>query len=109
MVSDKFISSSIPEKERWWTALSYFFSPILPSVFLYIFDLEDYPFLKQHIYQALIMGILFVLTMPLILAATLFIGGLFWLVMPYWAILAYNGQAVSIPWITAWIKDQGWV
>ena len=100
--------SPIPEKERWWAALSYVFSPILPAGLLFIFDLEDYPFLKKHIYQALVMGGVLMLSMPLILAATLCVGGLFWFIMPYWALQAFNGQSITIPWITDWVKQQGW-
>jgi hypothetical protein len=100
--------SQISQKERWWAALSYVFSPVLPAVLLYILDLDEYPFLKEHLYQALVMGILFLLTMPLILPATLCLGGLFWLIMPFWALQAFNGQSITIPWVTDWIKSRGW-
>jgi uncharacterized protein len=105
-LADLKLPNSPSEKERWWAALSYVFSPILPAVLLAIFDLEDYPFLKQHIFQALAMGVLFLLTMPIILPSTLCIGGLFWLVMPYWCLQAYQGQTIVIPWITDWVKNQ---
>jgi hypothetical protein len=100
--------SKISEKERWWAALSYIFSPLLPAALLFILDLDDYPFLKQHIAQSLVMGAIFLLTMPLILASTLGIGGVFWLIMPYWAFKAYNSQNVTIPWVSAWVNSQGW-
>ena len=101
--------SIISEKERWWAALSYIFSPILPATLVFILDLNEYPFLKKHIYQSMAMGIIFVLTMPLILAATLCIGGLFWLIMPYWGMLAFNGHEIAIPWVSTWIKEQGFI
>ena len=96
------------EKERWLTALSYFFSPIFPAVLLFIIDLDDNPFLKSHIYQALVMGVVFVLFLPFFMVVTLGVGGLFWLIMPYWAALAFNGQNFQIPFVSAWIKRQGW-
>ena len=101
-------SRSITEKERWWAALSYVFSPFLPAVLFYILDMDDYPFLKQHLFQALVVGILFLISMPVVLASTLCIGGLFWLVMPYWSLQAYNGRTVTIPWVSHWVAAQGW-
>ena len=99
--------SSLPsEKDRWWAALSYVFSPILPIILLALFDLDDYPFLKEHIYQSLAVGILFLLSMPIILPSTLCIGSLFWLIMPYWCLQAYMGQSITIPWVTEWVKNQ---
>jgi hypothetical protein len=99
----------ISEKERWWAALSYIFSPCVPAVLFFIFDLDEMPFLKSHIYQALAAGIIFALLLPLLLAATLGIGGLFWLIMPYWALKAYHGENIIIPWISTFVKEQGWV
>lgn len=102
------IPSTITEKERWYAALCYFFSPFFPAVLLFILDLNDYPYLKTHIFQSLVMGLFFLIFMPFLLITSLGVAGLFWLIMPYWSLLAFNGQSINIPWISAWVKDQGW-
>lgn len=40
---------------------------------------------------------------------TLGCGGILFLVMIYWGIKAYQGEYVTIPVITDFIKKQGWV
>ena len=100
--------STISEKERWWAALSYVFSPILPAVLMFIFDMDEYPFIRKHIYQAMVLGVFFLLVMPIILPATLCVGGVFWLLLPFYALQAFNGQQISIPWVSTWVKQQGW-
>jgi hypothetical protein len=100
--------STISEKERWWAALSYIFSPLLPAALIFILDLDEYSFLKQHIYQAIVMGLFFLFTMPIILTSTLCVGVIFWFIMPYWAFQAFNGQKITIPWVSSWVKSMGW-
>jgi hypothetical protein len=99
----------ISEKERWWAALSYCFSPFIPAALLFIFDLDELPFLKSHIYQALVMGIIVIVLLPLVLVSTFGLGGVFWLIMPYWSLKAYHGEQVTIPWVSELVKEQGWV
>ena len=108
MENQGILSQNISRQERWWSALVYFFSPFLPAVLFFILDLDEYPFLKSHIYQSLLAGILLALTLPLIIIASLGIGGLVWLILPYWAIKAYGGETITIPWISHYIEEQGW-
>ncbi|MCE1255028.1 MAG: hypothetical protein LWX83_15960, partial [Anaerolineae bacterium] len=95
-------------QDRWLTALVYLLSPLFPAILFFIIDINDYPFLKSQIYQALLFGILLTVTLPLIVIATLGLGAFIWLILPFWAIKAYGGENIIIPIISHFVEEQGW-
>ena len=73
-------------------------------------DKKDRPFIKSHNVQALAYGIViyvltFVLTFALIGPCIGLVG---WGFAIYWALKAYQGEQVTIPVITDFVKNQGW-
>ena len=60
------------------------------------------PFLKAHNAQALILGIIAVIT------SSFCVGILVWFYMIYLGVQAYNGKLVEVPVITNLCKNQGW-
>jgi uncharacterized protein len=95
-------NSEITSDDKLWALLAYIFSPLVPIIILVMEDKKNRPFLKAHNAQALILGIIMVIT------STFCIGLLVWFYQIYLGIQAYNGKTVEIPVITNLCKNQGW-
>lgn len=101
--------NDVTSNDKLLMALGYIFTPIVSIILLLMEGYKDRPFIKAHNAQALAIGVI-----QVILAATSFtcITGVLWLVLfiaqLYWAYQAYQGQEVNIPFITDFVKNQGW-
>jgi uncharacterized membrane protein len=71
-------------------------------------DKKDRPFIKAHNIQALVIGIILMIIVPVIAVFTLGCGSVIWFIMIYWAFKAYQGEMVNIPVVTDFVKGQGW-
>ena len=100
--------SEITSDDKLWAALAYFLSPIVPIIILLMEDKKNRPFIKSHNIQALIMGLLLGIIVPVIGTFTLGCGFILWFIMWYWAYVAYTGKAINIPVVTDFCKNQGW-
>ena len=91
--------------DRLWAALSYLpvVWPIVAIVMLVWEEKKNRPYIKYHAIQSLATGA------AAFLLSFLCIGFLVYLYMFYLAYLAYQGQDVTVPVITDFIKKQGWV
>ncbi|MBI3241923.1 MAG: hypothetical protein HYZ49_06485, partial [Chloroflexi bacterium] len=91
----------VTSDDKLWALLSYVFSPLTPVIIiLFLPDKKDRPFIKSHNMQALILGIVTVVT------SGICIGILIWLYQVYCGIQAYSGKPVVIPVITDFVKNQ---
>ncbi len=104
---------SITSDDKLWSALSYVFPPIVGILVLLIEEKKARPFIKYHAVQSIAASIAFFLLGIVLSIVTLGFGtlclpliGLFFL---YWAYKAYQGEFVEIPWLSNFIKGQGWV
>ena len=95
-------NSEVTSDDKLWAALTYVFSPIVPIIIMLMEDKKNRPFLKAHNVQALILGIITVLT------SGFCVGILVWIYALYLAYQAYQGKLVEVPVITKLCKDQGW-
>jgi uncharacterized membrane protein len=95
-------NSEITSDDKLWALLAYIFSPLVPIIIMVMEDKKNRPFLKAHNAQALILGIIAVIT------SSFCIGILVWFYMIYLGIQAYNGKLVEVPVITNLCKGQGW-
>jgi uncharacterized protein len=86
--------------DRLWAALAYVFSPLVPIIILLMADKKDRPFIKAHNAQALILGIVTVVT------STFCVGILVWFYQLYCGYQAYQGQLIEIPLISNLVKNQ---
>lgn len=101
----------VTSDDRLWAFLAYLFSPLIPIVILLMEDKKDRPFIKAHNLQALVVGAVNVV-IGLILGWTIIfscIPLIIWLVMVYWGIQAYQGKYVTIPVVTDFVRNQGWI
>ena len=95
-------NSEITSDDKLWALLAYIFSPLVPIIIMVMEDKKNRPFLKAHNAQALILGIIAVIT------SSFCVGILVWFYMIYLGIQAYNGKIVEVPVITNLCKGQGW-
>jgi len=101
MSSDPMMSD-VTSDDKLWALLAYVFSPLAPIIIMLMADKKDRPFIKSHNIQALILGIISVVT------ASFCIGILVWFYQVYCGIQAYGGKPVVVPVITDFVKNQGW-
>jgi uncharacterized membrane protein len=85
--------------DKLWAALAYVFSPLVPIIIMLMPDKKDRPFIKAHNTQALVLGIITVVT------STFCVGILVWFYQLYCAYQAYQGQTVEIPVISGMFKS----
>lgn len=100
---------AINDDDKLWALLAYVFTPLVPIIILLMEDKKERPFIKAHNAQALAWGVLNVIVGTVL---SVFLCGipslLMWLVAIYWGWQAYQGQEVTIPIITDFVKQQGW-
>ena len=104
------VNPDITSDDKLWSLLGYIFAPLVSIILLLIDDKKERPFIKFHAVQASVLGGILVLLSILIgwTVVGMCVPGILWLVMIYWGIQAYQGEYVTIPVITDFIKKQGW-
>ena len=102
---EEVLVNGISENDRVWAAIAYAFAPLSPILILILDDKSDIPFVKEHLMQALTVGVLFML----ITLITLGFGAISWVIPLYLAFKAYNGESFQIPILYEFIENQGWV
>ena len=105
---EQFNQEEITSDDKLFAALAYVFAPLVPIIILFIEDKKNRPFIKAHNAQALVIGIVMAILVPIIAAFTLGCGAVLWLIMFWWAYKAYQGEYVTIPVVTDFCKNQGW-
>ncbi|MEJ2746527.1 MAG: DUF4870 domain-containing protein [Anaerolineae bacterium] len=105
-------TDGITDDDKLWAFLAYVFTPIVPIILLLMEDKKDRPFIKAHNAQALAWGIVNVVGGTILSSVLFFCLGapsiLIWAVGVYWGWQAYQGQEVTIPFLTDFVKQQGW-
>ena len=104
------IYEEITSDDKLWAALAYVFSPLVSIIILFMDDKKDRPFIKAHNAQALAVGLInavvgTALSFTVVLAC---VPLLVWFALLYWAYKAYQGEYITIPLITDFVKNQGW-
>lgn len=98
------VNPDITSDDKLWALLSYLF-PIIAVVVLLMEDKKNRPFLKFHAVQSIAATVV----LTIIATVTIGCGSILFLAMIYWGIKAYQGEYVTIPFVTDFIKKQGWV
>jgi hypothetical protein len=104
--------SDITSDDKLWALLAYALSPLVPIIIMLMEDKKNRPFIRAHNAQALAWGLVNLVGGTILSGLLFFCFGLpsllIWGVGVYWGIQAYNGKYVEIPWLTNFIKSQGW-
>jgi len=102
----------VTSDDKLWAFLAYVFTPLVPIIIMLMEDKKNRPFLKAHNAQALVWGLINVVGGTILSSVLFFCFGLpsilIWAVGVYWGWQAYQGQEVTIPFITDFVKGQGW-
>ena len=107
------MSGDITSDDKLWALLAYVLSPIVPLIIMFAMpDKKDRPFIKAHNAQALVWGLVNVVIGTVLSSVLFFCLGapsiIIWAVGAYWGYQAYQGNLVTIPFITDFVKNQGW-
>jgi uncharacterized membrane protein len=104
--------ADVTSDDKLWALLAYlpFVGWIIAIVALLMEDKKSRPFIKFHSIQALILAIVNgivagILAVVVIGACTFIIGAIY---MLYIGIKAYQGESVKVPFVSDFIKKQGW-
>ena len=98
---------SVTSDDKLWALLGYILSPIVPLILLLMEDKKNRPFIKYHSVQALAIGIVELIL--IILAVGLCLSPLLFIYAVYCGIKAYQGEYVTIPVLTDFLRKQGWL
>lgn len=106
------ISPDVTSDDKLWAFLAYVFTPLVPVIILLMEDKKDRPFIKAHNMQAMIWGIVNLVFGSILSTVLVFCLGapslLMWAAGVYWGYKAYQGELVTIPVVTDFVKNQGW-
>lgn len=95
--------------DRLWATLSWIpVSPLWPVMSILVLLIEEQknrPFVRYNAIVSLVTGIALI---PLTVI-TCGLAALVYIVFFYWAYLAYKGEMVEIPWVSNFVRQQGWV
>ncbi len=96
------------DDDKLWALLAYVFSPLVPIIIFLMEDKKNRPFLKAHNAQALAWGVLTLIVFAVSSIICGIPGFLMFIAAVYWGWQAYQGQNVTIPVVTDFVKGQGW-
>jgi uncharacterized protein len=103
-------SGDVTSDDKLWSALAYVFAPLVSIILLLMEDKKNRPFVRYHAYQSLVLGIAMIVVVvilsliPVIGCITPFL----WILMLYFAYKAYQGEYLRVPFVTDFMKKQGW-
>ena len=97
------------DDDKLWALLSWIVWPVA-VVALLMDDKKERPFVKYNAVMSLIVGLVASVVggaLSFIIVGC-FIGGGLWIYQIYLGIQAYQGKWVEVPWLTDFVKKQGW-
>ncbi len=101
----------VTSDDKLWALLAYLLSPIVPVILLLWDEKKNRPYIRSHNVQALILGAVN-WVVATVLSPLFFIGCCTGLIIGiyqiYCGIQAYGGKPVVIPFLTDFVKNQGW-
>jgi uncharacterized membrane protein len=111
-MSEEFATpDEVTSDDKLWGLLSWIFTPLVPIIVLLLEDKKVRPFIKYNAMQALVFGVVSWVISGILSAVV--IGCFIWLALLiyqiYLGIKAYNGEWVTIPFLTDFCKGQNWI
>ena len=101
----------ITDDDKLWSLLSWIFTPLVPIIVLLLEDKKVRPFIKYNAIQALVLGVVNMVVSGVLGAVVIgcFIGVAVFVYMVYLGVQSYNGNWVTVPMLTDFCKNQGWI
>jgi uncharacterized membrane protein len=102
----------VTQDDKLWALLAYALTPIVPVIIMLMEDKKNRPFLRAHNAQALVWGLVNLVLGTILSSVLFFCFGapsiIIWLVGVYWGWKAYQGEMVEIPFVSNFVRGQGW-
>ena len=93
MAEEPLLNETEPTSDdKLFAALAYVFSPLVPIIILLLEDKKDRPFIKAHNVQALVVGIVMIVIVPILAIPTFGCASIIWLIMLYWLTKHIKGK-----------------
>ncbi|MCL4272611.1 MAG: hypothetical protein QY328_16430 [Anaerolineales bacterium] len=102
MSQDSF-NPEVTSDDKLWAALGYLI-PLIALIVLFMEDKKSRPYVKFNAVQSLVATVV----LSIISTVTCGFGAVLFLIILYWAYQAYQGQDVRIPFVSDFIRNQGW-
>jgi len=101
----------LTDDDKLWALLSWIFSPIVPIIVLLLEDKKERAFIKYNAIQALVVSVAGYVISAVLSAVVIgcFTGLALLVYIIYLAIQAYQGNWVTIPVVTDFCVNQGWI
>jgi uncharacterized protein len=99
------INPEITQDDKLWALLSWLFWPVA-IVMLLMDDKKSRPFIKYNAVLSLAYAVPLYVLGTITVGCLLLVGGIYAIVL---GIQAFQGQWVKVPFLTDFIKKQGWV
>jgi uncharacterized membrane protein len=101
----------VTDDDKLWALLGWIFAPIAPIIILLLQDKKERPFIKYNVMQALVFGIAGWVVSGVLSAVVIgcFVGIGLLIYQIYLGIQAYNGNWVTVPFLTDFVKKQNWI
>lgn len=108
---DPQVQMDVTDDDKLWALLSWLLAPIVPIIVLLLEDKKARPFLKYNAIQALVVsGLGYVISSVLsVVLIGCFTGLVVFGYTVYLAIQSYQGNWVTVPVVTDFCKNQGWI
>lgn len=105
------VQAEITDDDKLWALLSWIFAPLVPIIVLLLDDKKSRPFIKYNAVQALVVSVAgYVISSVLsFIVIGCFIGIAVLVYVIYLAIQSYQGNWVTVPFVTDFCKSQGWI
>lgn len=112
-MNQQFSPNDVTSDDRLWALLAYVLTPLFPIIILLMADKKDRPFLKAHNMQALILGVAEFIVETILGAVSAGLLGCVVLIAAlviniYFGVKANRGEVFEIPFITNFVRQQGW-
>jgi len=101
----------ITDDDKLWALLSWIFSPIVPIIVLLLEDKKVRPFIKYNAIQALVVSVVGYAISAVLSAVVIgcFTGLALLVYVIYLAIQSYQGNWITVPVVTDFCVNQGWI
>lgn len=106
------MNTELTSDDKLWAFLGYlpFVGWIIAIVALLMEDKKSRPYIKFHSIQALVLGVVNGVVSGIL--SFVVIGACLWIVIAIYMLYigwkAYQGESVNVPFVTDFIKNQGW-
>jgi uncharacterized membrane protein len=102
---------NVTDDDRLWALLSWLFAPLVAGIMLLI-DKKARPFIKYNAVQAGIFGLagwIIAGVLSPLAGIGCFLYPVIWIVQIVFGVQSYQGKWVTIPFLTDFVKQQGWL